>query len=599
MISMPETPLLSPSEEPKVAGMPDPHPTDLSGSSSSLDMTEGALLRQMIDQAPDMIFVKDQDSRFVLVNSAVLDVTGHTDAASLIGRTDFDVGEPGFAERTRALEQQIMASGEAVLNLEEPVVTTGGVQTTLSTSRVPLRNGEGEIVGLIGVARDITEWKAAEEQLRHLTQYDLLTGLPNRALMKDRLAQNLIQAEIHRSKLMVVALNVDQFKRVNDSLGYEKANGLLIMIAERLSGLLHPADTVARIGGDEFVLLLGEHPGSDMPILEALAKLRTLIAEPFLCAGQPLHMTGSMGIAEFPDDGTDAETLLRNADAAMYRAKQSGRDTFRFYAAEMNSAVVEKLSLQEDMRAGLSRGEFQLLYQPQVDLASGRIFGVEALLRWHHPTRGLIAPTVFIPIAEESGMIADLGEWVLRQACRQNRAWQEAGLPNVTVAVNVSPRQIREKDFLAKIGSALESSGLDSRWLELEITEGVIIEDIERAIATLSEIKAMGVQLSIDDFGTGYSSLSVLKRLPLSRLKIDRSFVSNLEHDGSDRAIATAVISLGRELQLKVIAEGVETEEQMRILKENRCDEMQGYYFSRPVDAPAIAALLAQETRPA
>ena len=562
---------------------------------STIDMTEGALLRHMIDQAPDMIFVKDTESRFVLANTAVLHLTGHKEHAGLIGRTDFDLHEADTAENFLAVEQSLMSSGKPVLNREEPVVDAGGLKRILSTSRVPLRNDKGEIVGLIGVARDITEEKAAEEQVLYLAQYDLLTGIPNRTLLKDRLAQSIIQATLNKSQLMVVVLDIDHFKRVNDSLGHDGADELLIMIAERLNSVVQPVDTAARIGGDEFVLLLADHPERDMHILGALAKLRALIAEPFLCSGQPLHMTCSMGIASFPDDGTDVETLLRNADAAMYRAKHSGRDTFQFYAAEMNSEVQEKLSLQEEMRFGLSRGEFRLVYQPQVDLTSGRIFGVEALLRWHHPVRGVIPPGVFIPIAEESGLIVDLGDWVLRTACLQNRVWQHAGLPKVTVAVNVSPRQIREKDWLAKVGSALDSSGLDSRWLELEITEGVIIQNLERVIGTMTEIKAMGIQLSIDDFGTGYSSLSALRRLPLSRLKIDRSFVSNIEHNESDRAIATAVISLGRELQLKVIAEGVETEEQMRILKENRCDEMQGYYFSRPVDAAAVESLLTRQ----
>jgi EAL domain-containing protein (putative c-di-GMP-specific phosphodiesterase class I) len=323
-----------------------------------------------------------------------------------------------------------------------------------------------------------------------------------------------------------------------------------------------------------------------------LQKIRAAIAEPIRIDGHDFQITCSIGLANYPNDGTDADMLIANADAAMYRAKEIGRDNFQFYTPELNVKVHEKFLLQEELRNAIVRSEFMLVYQPQVELRTGRVFAVEALIRWRHPTLGVTSPIKFIPIAEETGLIVPIGDWVLREACRQNKAWQAAGLPPMSICVNVSARQFREKDWVGRVADALRETGLDARYLELELTESLIMQDVEQAIATMKQLQMLGVQLSIDDFGIGYSSLAALKRFPVARLKIDKSFIEDIPDDENDKAVAGAVISLGQKLNLRVIAEGVETEAQMTFLRENNCDEMQGYYFSRPLSAPDIEKLL-------
>ena len=323
-----------------------------------------------------------------------------------------------------------------------------------------------------------------------------------------------------------------------------------------------------------------------------MQKVQAAIAEPIKIEGHDLRVTCSIGLANYPNDGTDADALLANADAAMYRAKETGRDNFQFYTPELNTKVHEKFTLQSELRNAILRSEFVLRYQPQVDLRTGRVFAVEALIRWRHPTLGMIPPIKFIPIAEDTGMIVPIGDWVLHEACRQNKAWQDAGLPHVTICVNVSARQFKEKSLISRVVSALEDSGLEARFLELELTESLIMQDVEQAVATMKELQSLGVQLSIDDFGTGYSSLAALKTFPVARLKIDKSFINDLPNDENDKAVASAVISLGQKLNLRVIAEGVETDDQVAFLRANNCDEMQGYHFSKPVPAADIERML-------
>ncbi len=362
-------------------------------------------------------------------------------------------------------------------------------------------------------------------------------------------------------------------------------------------GCVRATDTVVRLGGDEFVILLVDLPAKPDEISATLERIRTAIAEPVAIDGRALYVTCSMGVATFPNDGSDPEALLMNADAAMYKAKDAGRDNVQFYTAEMNTRIHEKLALQQEMRDGLARSEFVLHYQPQVDLRTGRVFAVEALVRWQHPTLGLLSPLKFIPLAEETGLIVPLGDWVLHEACRQNKAWQDAGLPPINISVNVSARQFSEKNLIDRVINALHESGMAARYLELEITEGLIMQDVDQAVVTMKELQRLGVQLAIDDFGTGYSSLNALKTFPVARLKIDKSFINNLATDDSDKAVAAAVISLGQKLNLRVIAEGVETIEQVAILRDNNCDECQGYYFSKPVSFEAIADLLRQQAQ--
>jgi diguanylate cyclase (GGDEF)-like protein len=431
--------------------------------------------------------------------------------------------------------------------------------------------------------------ESSTDKLKHQATHDALTGLPNRSLLEDRLKQAISYADRFNRMVTVVFIDLDGFKLINDSLGHQTGDDLLKVIAERMLTCVRSVDTVVRLGGDEFVIVLPEQGEAIVPTLQ---RVQQAIAQPVLLGSQTLQVSGSIGLAIYPADGADAATLLMNADAAMYRAKELGRNNYQFYAAELNSRIHEKLAMQEGLRDAVARSEFQLLYQPKVDLHSGKVIGIEALIRWHHPVRGMVPPAQFIPIAEETGLIVPIGEWVLRTACKQNKAWQDAGMPAISVSVNVSARQFKEKDLVRRVAHALEESGLDAQYLELELTEGLIMQDIEGALKTMRALQAMGVQISIDDFGTGYSSLSALKTFPIVRLKIDKAFVDGVASNEDDKAIARAVISMGHQLNLKIIAEGVETEQQLAFLRANNCDEMQGYLFSQPVTAENIPALL-------
>ncbi|MBW8717448.1 MAG: EAL domain-containing protein [Variovorax paradoxus] len=434
--------------------------------------------------------------------------------------------------------------------------------------------------------------ESSADTLKHQATHDPLTGLPNRALLEDRLRQAISYADRYGRLMTVVFINLDGFKRINDSLGRKGGDELLKVMAERMARCLRSVDTVVRTGGDEFVIILYDQPGDGTDIAPALRKLLETIAQPARIGSQAVQLTGSMGVATYPADGADADALLMNADAAMSHAKASGRNNFEFYAAEMSGAIRDELALREGLRHALARSEFHLAYQPQLDMESGRVTGVEALIRWQHPERGLVSPAQFIPLAEETGLIVPIGEWVLRTACFQNKAWQDAGLPPFIVSVNVSARQFRERTLIAQVALALRDSGLEPRLLELELTESLVMEDLDKALQSMKALRAMGVQLSIDDFGTGYSSLSALKRFPIARLKIDQSFVRDIPGDEEDKAIAKTIIALGHELNLKVIAEGVETEQQLEFLRAHGCDEMQGYLFSRPVPPAELAALV-------
>ncbi|SDF60215.1 MULTISPECIES: EAL domain-containing protein [unclassified Duganella] len=446
--------------------------------------------------------------------------------------------------------------------------------------------------GIVAIVRDISERKLAEERMLHLAHHDILTGLPNRSLIADRLDQTIAQARRNGGAVLVAFIDLDGFKLVNDGLGHNAGDELLKVVAQRMSGCLRSSDTVGRFGGDEFVLLLNE-PSSVVDAAPVLERVREAVLQSVSLGGQEVQVSCSIGVAVYPNDGGDAGTLLMNADAAMYRAKELGKNNIQFYTREMNASIEEKLVLLEGLRNALDEGQFRLAYQPKVDLHHGRIFGVEALVRWEHPEHGVIGPDRFIPLAEESGMIVALGDWVLRTACAQNRAWQDAGLPPLRISVNVSPRQFEEPRLVERVRHALADSGLAPEWLELEVTEGLIMRDLQQAVAKMAEVKAMGVSLSIDDFGTGYSSLSALKSFPISTLKIDKSFVRDLGRSSGDEAIASSIIGLAHRLKLRVIAEGVETEQQRAFLRENGCDEMQGYLFSRPLPPEQLARLLA------
>ncbi|HEY1940780.1 MAG TPA: EAL domain-containing protein [Roseiarcus sp.] len=718
-------------------------------------------LQALIDGAPDYFWIKDLDCRFVIANKALASDSGRERSDEMIGMTDFDLHPADVARVFFETEREILQTGQPRGDLEERVVTAQGEVKWFSTTKAPMRNAEGEICGLIGVGRDITArrradqlrdgqaeilemiamgaaleavlerivrliesqlsgvfgsvlllddkglhlgccvapslpeayvraidgvaigpnvgscgsatyrrapvvvsdiaadplwtdfrdlalphglrscWstpilakngealgafalysrtvrepmaaetrfvdlathmagiaiarKRAEDRIHFMANHDALTGLPNRGLLRDRLTQAMGFARRYSRWATVVFIDLDNFKYINDSLGHSAGDELLKAVAARMAGRVRATDTVVRLGGDEFVVLLFDQAKNVDAVSDIVRDLQEAIARPVELDGRRVRVTSSFGIANYPDDGTDVDTLLAHADAAMYRAKEIGRDNFQFYTPELNAKVQDKFLLQEDLRCAVQAREFILDYQPLVDMRTGRILAVEALIRWNHPSLGLLGPDKFIPLAEETGLIGPIGDWVLREACRQNKAWQDAGLPRVAVCVNVSARQFSDKNWVSGVIGALQGSGLAAEYLELELTESLIMQDLDQARATMRALQALGVHLSIDDFGTGYSSLSALKTFPVGRLKIDRSFISDLPHDEHDRAVAAAVISLGQKLNLRVVAEGVETDEQVAFLRENNCDEMQGYRISKPLAPRVLEAFLASQ----
>lgn len=455
----------------------------------------------------------------------------------------------------------------------------------------------GRATLLSGTTLDITARINAESEIQQLINYDSLTGLPNRTLLHDRLNLAIAQASRDRQLLGVLILDLDRFKHINESLGHRAGDKLLKAVAKRLQACLRDSDTLARLGGDEYVAILVD-VNHEEGIATVAKKILAVVSEPFYIDGTEIFSTCSIGIAVFPTDGEDSHTLLKHADMAMYLAKDVERNNFQFFSRELNNLVSERMMLINSMRKGLERDEFFLVYQPQVDARTGRIFGMEALVRWQHPDLGLLSPERFINLAEENGFIIPLGEWVLRCACRQNKAWQDQGLPLVRVSVNLSARQFGQYHLEEVVAAILLETGLAPQWLELELTESVIMKDAEQNIVLLNKFKAMGISLAIDDFGTGYSSLSYLKNFPISRLKIDRSFVRDLTTNQDDAAIARIIIDIAHSLNLSVIAEGVETRAQMQFLSFNNCVEMQGYLFSRPVPAVEFTELLRNGLKP-
>jgi diguanylate cyclase (GGDEF)-like protein len=438
--------------------------------------------------------------------------------------------------------------------------------------------------GFMNMARSVAD----------LAQHDFLTHLPNRRLLHDRLTQSIAMARRRGTRLAVLFLDLDRFKHVNDSLGHQIGDKLLQSVAERLKACVRGSDTVSRQGGDEFVLLLSEIEHPQDAALSAQKMIDSLVA-PHEIANHDLHVTVSIGLSIYPDDGRDAETLVKNADTAMYHAKDRGRNNYQFFKAEMNARAVERQWIEGDLRRALLRQEFVLHYQPKMDLSTGRMTGAEALIRWIHPDRGLIQPTQFVPIAEDCGLIVPIGQWVLGEACGQARAWMDAGLRPTAVSVNISALEFRDKDFLQNVHAVLEMTGLDPRYLELELTESVLMQHAESTASVLQALKDIGVRIAVDDFGTGYSSLSYLRQFPIDALKVDQSFVHEITGDPDGTPIVSAVISMGKGLKHRVIAEGVETQRQLAFLKALGCGEGQGYYFSRPVMPSQFAKLLEPE----
>ncbi|HJV83996.1 MAG TPA: EAL domain-containing protein [Noviherbaspirillum sp.] len=514
------------------------------------------------------------------VNSAFERITGYS-ASEVIGHSlrflhAPEREQPGL-EAIRTLVQEQREGHAIVRNYRKD-----GTPFWSDVHIAPVRNDAGEVSHFVAAKYDITAMKNYEEELEFQANRDALTGLANRNLLRDRLGQAIAYAARYDHLVWVVFINLDRFKLVNDTLGFEAGDALLVKIAERLKAAVRDTDTVGRLSGDEFVLVLPERTGE---ILAATAVQRMIdaVTAPLSIGGQEIFPSCSVGVAAFPADGGDAEILVKHAHIAMYRAKESGSNNFQFYAPEMNERAVERLRIESDLRNALDRNEFLLHYQPQVDLRSGRIIAAEALIRWRHPELGMVPPARFIGLAEETGLIQPIGAWVLRTACRQNKAWHDAGLGHPRVAVNLSVRQFAQEDLVQSIAATLEETGLEPRYLDIEVTESLVMADVERAITVLRELKMLGVQLSIDDFGTGYSSLAYLKRFPVDVLKIDKSFVQDVTNDPDDAAIVRSIISLAHSLRIHVIAEGVETDTQLAYLRRHGCDQMQGYYFSRPL----------------
>ena len=456
----------------------------------------------------------------------------------------------------------------------------------------PVRDqGSGAVTQFVGVQHDVTQTRRYAEELEHQANHDALTGLANRNLMRDRLDQALVYAQRHGRLVMVAFVDLDDFKLINDSLGHSVGDRLLGIISERLQACVRKGDTVSRLGGDEFVLILSDQ-GMDDSQHGMMERVIAAVSEPCEIDGRELRVTCSMGISVYPHDASDAETLLRMADTAMYRAKDVGRNNFQFHTRELTARISDRLALDAGLRRALDRGELFLNYQPQYDLTTHGVIGMEALIRWAHPERGVMLPAPFIALAEDNGLIVPIGAWVIHTACLQNKAMQDAGIAPIKVAVNLSVRQFRQKGLVKAIAAILADSGLEPRYLELELTESMVMHSADEVISTLRQLQDMGVQLSVDDFGTGYSSLSYLKRFPVQRLKIDKSFVHDIGADAGDTAIVQSVIALGHALKMKVVAEGVETEGQRAFLTAAGCDEAQGYYLGKPMPLENMISLL-------
>ena len=651
-------------------------------------------LEAMINYIPDFIYAKDRDSRFLFANRAIVLNNGFTHVDEMIGLTDAEIHPMADARKIEEVERRVMETGEADLGVEEQRMKGEG---WLTMSRVPLRDRDGRITGVVGASRDISARKRAEElmsaqtrlledvargidldlllkeaqallqrllngrqvgfilsdedswpiaggfwefpinsrdggrhgtlvvaragdaktepmeflagiaqtigiaidrhrdiaRIAYLAEHDALTGLPNRVQLDRKLGRLLEAAGRERKSVTVAFADLDNFKLVNDNLGHAAGDELLTIVAQRISAHVGNSGIVSRIGGDEFVVVLEEAAG---PAYERLTAILADISKPLTIGGVEIRTTCSMGVACATAHGGTVSELFVNADMALYRAKESGRNAIQMFTQAMAEHARNKLIRIEELRRAVERDEFVLHYQPQKDIPSGKVIGVEALVRWQHPTEGLLPPGVFISLAEETGLIVPIGEIVLRKACKQARTWQERGLPALRIAVNVSARQFLEGSLTHQVASALHSASLDPEWLELELTESLIMQDVEAAIERMYELKQLGVSLAIDDFGTGYSNLSTLRRFPLSRLKIDRSFIADIPEKPGDMAITSAIISLGRMLALEVVAEGVETEGQVNFLEGAGCELFQGYLFAGPLPAPEIEELIAGMT---
>jgi diguanylate cyclase (GGDEF)-like protein/PAS domain S-box-containing protein len=544
--------------------------------------------RSIFENAIEGIYQSTLEQGYLAVNPALARTYGYDSPSQLITSLR-DIGSQLYVDSRRRLEfMKIMDEHGIVSNFESRVYKRDGSVIWISENARAVRNEAGTVLFYEGTVEDITQRKANEAKIHFQATHDPLTKLANRALLQERLDQSIERARHEGKCVATVFLDLDKFKYINDSLGHQVGDELLLTIAERLKHCVRESDTVARLGGDEFVLVL-VNQSNEKSVESTVQRVLADVAKPWTINGMEVQVTCSVGISMFPAHGTDSTALLKHADAAMFEAKRLGRNNSQYFSKNTDGAVTDGLEMVSSLRRAIENQELLLHYQPKYDLRTGRLVGAEALIRWAHPKRGMVSPIEFIPVAEEAGLIGSIGEWVLQTACRQSREWQKAGYPPIPVAINVSPLQLERDDLALQVAIVLAQTGLAPELLEIEITESGMMQKIDHSMAALQELKNIGVRISIDDFGTGYSSLSHLKRLPLDALKVDRSFVRNIFSDHENHSIVKAIVSLANSLKLKVVAEGVETEEEYKSLQKIGCDEMQGYFKGRPLPANCFA----------
>jgi diguanylate cyclase (GGDEF)-like protein/PAS domain S-box-containing protein len=556
-------------------------------------------LARVVEASVDGIAIVDLDGKVVFANQA---------AREMFDISENDIGNASFLNQGLTITPASSNNNANITNPVQHVLTTGspafGIELlftkadnsiiTVSENIAPLHDEADSITGAVISIRNTSEQKTNEDMLNYLAYHDALTKLPNKSLLEDRLHMQLTQAAQTNTSLAIIYLDLDNFKTINDTIGHAAGDEVIRKTSERLMKCLRRSDTIARVGGDEFVLILTEV--SEKSEIDAIAeKIIKSMRHPIPIKGQEFYVSASMGISLYPNDGDDVSALLRNADTALGKAKELGKNIYSYYSSNMNDHALEHLLLENDLRKALARRQLTLFYQPLIDFSTDEVVGMEALIRWQHPKLGLVPPSEFISIAEEIGLINPIGDWVLREACMQNKVWQDEGYKPVRVSVNVSARQFHRNDLVAQIKQALDESGLAPEYLEIEVTEGTLMQDRATAIKTLEELRDIGVHIALDDFGTGYSSLSYLKNFPIGRLKIDQEFIRSLADDPNDAAIVSSILEMARSLRLKAVAEGVETETQLNMLHSLNCSEMQGYLFSRPLPGQEAAKLLSQE----
>ncbi len=549
-------------------------------------------LSSVMEQTADIVIVTDINGKIEYVNPSFEKITGYTYLEAIDKTPSLLASGKHKPEFYKHLWSTI-AAGESYSNIFVNRRKDGSLFYEEKTI-TPIKDHAGTITHYVSTGKDISERIQVQERLQHMAHHDALTDLPNRNLFLDRLQQSLTRARWHNRLVAVMFLDLDRFKNINDTLGHTVGDQLLLQLSERLSSSVRDGDTIGRFGGDEFAILLDDI-NSDSHISTLAEKLLDTLTKPFRINKQELYVTASIGISIFPNDGEESDTLLRNADVAMYRAKDLGKNNYQFYSDDLSARIFERMTLETHLRHALERDEFALYYQPQIDVRTQKIMGVEALLRWNHPEFGLVTPNNIVPLMEETGLIEKVGRWVLETACRQSRIWHDAGWSYLHLSVNISSRQFNDPDFISSVHDIISSTGINPEYLELELTESMLMRNASATINALNSLSALGVRFAIDDFGTGYSSLSYLRRFPIDTIKIDRSFVHDVTDNPDDAAIASAIIVMGQNLSLNVIAEGVENQQQLEFLSTRNCHYLQGNLFSRPLPAEEFTVLLKQQ----